>query len=465
MQETKTAKRSNTATLLAVAGVLLAATVEAQPGTPQGAEMQVNTYTPSAQGDADVAYAPDGSFVVVWDSYGSAGTDNGSSIQMRRFASDGTPLGDDVQVNTHTTDLQVAAAVDVGPNGDFVVAWMSYGVAGTDNDYWSIRARRFLADGSPLNDDFQVNTYTTDAQRLPSVAVQPDGAFVIVWDSGAYNVGPDGSSSAIRGQRFTSGGSAIGGELQVNGYTTGYQAVPRLATNSSGGFVVTWESYGSAGTDTTASIQARRFDAAATPIGDDFQVNAYTTGTQGTSALDFDDAGNFVIVWSSFGSAGTDGSYYSVQGRRFAADGTPNGGEFQVNTYTTSLQYFPAIGVDGDGDFVVVWHSFGSFGDDDAYASIQARQFAADGTPLGDETQVNTYTPFSQALARVARDAAGRFVVVWHSFGSNGDDDDLISVQAQRFSSPGCAVACPTPGIFCDGFECGNTSGWSLTVP
>src|SRR5688500_9367916 len=37
----------------------------------------------------------------------------------------------------------------------------------------------------------------------------------------------------------------------------------------------------------------------------------------------------------------------------------PIGDQFQVNTYTTNGQGWPAVAMDGDGDFVVVWLSYG----------------------------------------------------------------------------------------------------------
>ncbi|MCP4657125.1 MAG: hypothetical protein GY856_17085 [bacterium] len=48
--------------------------------------------------------------------------------------------------------------------------------------------------------------------------------------------------------------------------------------------------------------------------------------------------GKFVVVWSSVGSSGPDSSFLSVVGQRYAADGSPRGGELQVNTYTTGAQ-------------------------------------------------------------------------------------------------------------------------------
>ncbi len=37
----------------------------------------------------------------------------------------------------------------------------------------------------------------------------------------------------------------------------------------------------------------------------------------------------------------------------------PVGGEIQVNTFTTGPQWAPALAMDADGDFVVVWTSYG----------------------------------------------------------------------------------------------------------
>jgi len=51
-----------------------------------------------------------------------------------------------------------------------------------------------------------------------------------------------------------------------------------------------------------------------------------------------------------------------------------------------------------------------------------AGQLAAQPTPLGSEFQVNSYTTGGQRLPSVASDAAGHFVVVWQSNGSSGSD-------------------------------------------
>ncbi|MEO8198738.1 MAG: hypothetical protein ABI689_18645, partial [Thermoanaerobaculia bacterium] len=85
--------------------------------------------------------------------------------------------------------------------------------------------------------------------------------------------------------------------------------------------------------------------------------------------------GNFVVAWESFGSSDTDTSDFSIQARRYANNGAALGGQFQVNTYTTSYQWIPAVAVDGPGNFVVAWQSDGSSSTDNTSYSIQARRY------------------------------------------------------------------------------------------
>lgn len=82
-----------------------------------------------------------------------------------------------------------------------------------------------------------------------------------------------------------------------------------------------------------------------------------------------------------------------------ALDATPAGSEFQVNTYTADDQRAPSVAMDADGDFVVVWESDDSDGTDTSGESIQAQRYTAAGSVVGSQFQVNTYT----TNARVGR--------------------------------------------------------------
>jgi hypothetical protein len=90
------------------------------------------------------------------------------------------------------------------------------------------------------------------------------------------------------------------------------------------------------------------------PQGREWQVNSYTTGPQSVAAVSSDLLGNVVVVWQSLGSGQGDTSLTSVQAQRYDRLGRSAGAQFQVNAYTTGLQQRPAVGLDASGRFVVV---------------------------------------------------------------------------------------------------------------
>lgn len=350
-----------------------------------------------------------------------------------------TPNGDQFQVNSYTTSFQPFPDVAVAPSGEFVVTWTSAGSPGNDQSYTSIQAQRLAVDGSPLGGQFQVNTSTMLIQMQPKVDTGPDGSFVIAW-SGFGSTGNDRGYS-VQAQRFAADGVPQGGQFQVNTYSTGTQYAVALTTVPDGGFVLAWTSDGSSGSDTSSSsIQRQAYDAGGVPQGGELQVNSYTTSVQGAPAIDADGEGAFVVVWRSDGSAGSDTSFSSVQGRIFDANGVPLGPDFQVNTYTPGVQDRPRVAFGSGGDFVVVWQSAGSGGSDTSAESVQARTFDAAGVPLGDQFQVNEYTTGAQDRPVVAPDPRG-FVVSWMSAGSSGSDQDATSVQARIFAWDGTALS------------------------
>jgi hypothetical protein len=152
-----------------------------------------------------------------------------------------------------------------------------------------------------------------------------------------------------------------------------------------------------------------------------------------------DSDGDFVVVWESMGSSGTDTHQSSIHGQRYASNGTAQGAEFQVNTNTTAQQIRPSIAAAANGDFVVVWRkSSGCVGGE----CIQGQRFASGGPAKGIEFQVNTYTTGSSFDPEVAAEAGGDFVVAWVQSASPGTDTSPNGIQAQRLS-----VATPVPAM------------------
>jgi hypothetical protein len=173
---------------------------------------------------------------------------------------------------------------------------------------------------------------------------------------------------------------------------------------------------------------------AQTPAGGEFRVNTYTTSAQRRPAVAKRANGDFVITWHS---NGPDGSGYGVRDQRYSATGAALGGEFAVNTYTVDYQYWPKISANARGTFVVTWSSYGQ---DGSYWGAFGRKFDAIGGPLGAEFQVNTYTTGYQFLAQPAMAANGSFVVVWNSFYPGGQDGSGGAVIGRRYDATGAAV-------------------------
>jgi len=282
-----------------------------------------------------------------------------------------------------------------------------------------ISAARLTAQVPPLSDEIQANTYTTSSQLNPAIASDGLGGFVVAWSSYVQ----DGSDFGVFGQRFGFGGAKVGPEFRVNTYTTGHQALPAVAAASGHGFVVVWESAGQDGSGD--GIFGQRYDDTGTKVGGEFGVNSYTTSAQRDPALAMDPSGSFVVVWNSAGTGN-----YDIQGQRFDAAGAKVGAEFSVNTYTTGTQSQPAIAAVPTG-FVVVWTSGGQDGSGNG---VRGRRLDGTAAPLGPEFAVNTYTTGDQYAPAVATDRGGDFIVMWTSVGQDGSESGAFG---QRFNRAG----------------------------
>ena len=168
-------------------------------------------------------------------------------------------------------------------------------------------------------------------------------------------------------------------------------------------------------------------------IGREFRVNTYTTSLQLIPSVGVAGNGDFIVAWQS---AGQDRSYGGIFARRFASIGTAlDTTDFQVNTYTTDYQYEPSVGVATSGDFVVTWTSYGQDGSGNG---IFARRFASTGSPLDmTDFQVNTHTTFPQYRSSVGVASSGDFVVTWMSQDQDGSGTGIF---ARRFDSSGTSL-------------------------
>jgi hypothetical protein len=372
-----------------------------------------------------------GNFVIVWRSKGQDGSNYG--IFGQRYDNAGGPLGNEFQVNSYTTGFQRYHSVAGAADGHFVVVWDGQG----QDDTYGIFGQRYDSAGSTQGSEFRVNSYTTSAQRFPSVASDAGGNFVVVWTG----PGLDDYLHGIFGQRYNSAGVAQGVEFRVNSYTTGVQQFPSVASDAGGNFIVVWESYAQDGNG--FGIFGQRYDSEGVAQGSEFRVNAYTTNHQRFPSIASDPSGNFVVAWYG---GGQDGSGYGVFGQRYDSAGEAQGDEFRANSFTTFHQLSPSVASDASGNFIVAWYSDAQDGNG---FGIFGQRYDDAGVAQGAEFQVNSFTLGVQWFPSVAATDTNQFVVTWESYGQDGSS---YGVFGQRFdfsgdtTPPSVTVAAPNGG-------------------
>jgi len=375
-----------------------------------GEEFRINSYTTNKQDDSHVAALANGGFVVTWTSNGQDGSVGG--IYGQRYDAAGNKTGGEFQVNTFTDFLQTYSSVTALSNGGFVVTWSSYNQGSNNMDVY---AQRYDAAGLKAGGEFLVNTTTADTEYTSHVAALDNGGFVISWTALAQ----DGSGFGIFGQRYDAAGNKAGGEFLINTTTAGSQQENNVTALHDGGFVVTWKSSGQDGSGD--GVYGQRYDATGNKAGGEFLINTTTAGDQNGCHVTALNGGGFVATWASYGQ---DGSFWGVFAQRFDAAGNKAGGEFQVNTYTGNYQIPTGITALANGGFMISWESDGQ---DSSYYGVYGQCYHADGTKDGGEFRINSYTTGGQYDSSMATLPDGRIVVTWTSDGQDGDSFGVYS--------------------------------------
>jgi hypothetical protein len=281
-------------------------------GVPVGAEFRVNSYTASDQMYSNVAMDSLGDFVITWSSNGQDG--NGWGVYAQEYSNLGLPIGGEFRVNTYTQDNQMYSTVAMDAAGDFVITWSSHN---QDGNGWGIYAQRYAAGGLPVGGEFRVNTTTQDDQEYSTVAMDAVGNFVITWAS--HN--QDGNGWGIYAQQYSALGVPLGTEFRVNSTTQNDQEYSSIAMAPNGNFVVTWSSNNQDGNGW--GVYGAQFLATGAPESDEFQVNSTTQGNQMYSSIAMDGNGHVVIVWSGNG-VGDNNGVFAQQYLTYSL--TPGGG-------------------------------------------------------------------------------------------------------------------------------------------
>ena len=329
-----------------------------------------------------------------------------ASLQARIFDLQGNPLTSQFQVSP-SANLG-SASLTFGPDGELFFAW-------SDNGTW---IRRFDTSGTPLG---EANRIDTDSPGTATDIASYDGGLVVGW---AF-------LNSVRLRRFDSTGQPTGEEW-IAGETAQDTSDVSLVVSKAGTVAVT------ALNPPSNESFLRIFDEnniALSPM----------TLIQGVSPD--------VAFTSSTTLLVSNNQRFVVEATPYDLQGTPIG-----STILIGAGYRQQMHTDALGNAFFAWQNG---------ENVEGRLLMRDGSL--EPRRVVSSTPSegfraSELLPHVAADQLGNFVITWSSIGSPGNDSDE-SVQGRIY-----CYTCEDPDFglgpfFKDGFESGDTTGWSTAVP
>lgn len=230
------------------------------------------------------------------------------SIYAQLQDAGGRSTGDIVSISTAPDSFHKLPQVARASEGSYLVVWQSLGL---DGSLWGIFARRLSADGKPLGEPFQVNTYRDHDQTDPAVTASAAG-FLVAWSS----YGQDGDQGGIYARRVSAAGGLDGPEIQVNTTTVGHQGFPQIAAATNGDVILAWESTDPEGHG--SEIYVQHLDRLGRRLGSEAKASTSPGDWNDLVSLEPDSQGNCTLHWQRRDGAGNEKGRY---GRIFGADG------------------------------------------------------------------------------------------------------------------------------------------------
>lgn len=209
------------------------ATVRVQRLDPNGVVLGDVIVVDTSTYDArypDVAMSGTGRFAVAWMRDRS-----NHPIVVRLFDAGGMPITDPIEVNTASIASVTRPSIAMNSLGYFVVAWDGHPSRASEDD---IHARLYDPNGVPRGEPFIVNTIRAGAQQWPQTALNDANELVIVWE---HDTG-DPNATEIAARYFDPNGTPVDEQYQLNTDTLNEQRYPDVTMLHDGSYLAAWES-------------------------------------------------------------------------------------------------------------------------------------------------------------------------------------------------------------------------------
>ncbi|MEW6071966.1 MAG: PKD domain-containing protein [Planctomycetota bacterium] len=340
----------------------------------------------------------------------------------------------EAQANTYTSNAQEDPSLAIDAQGRILTTWSS---RRQEQHTYGVFAQLLDPLGRPLGTEIHVNETLPGAQQDSYAVFAPDGSAWVAWSS----LDPGTENNGIFLRRFADGAAGFGPagpEIYAGGESQEFYTDPALAVNGAGELLLAWVKDAVDG----ISVEARRFSPAGEPQGGAFRLGAFEgAGQERMPDLVSTPDGAFVAVWQR---AGEKGESLGLVGRRVSAAGAL-GPEFAVNDLPDRQHVEPSLAADGEGRLVVAWMSAAPGSAD---WEARARRFAADGAPLGASFAVDAGGEGYRNGATAVAHPDGRFLVAYNALsGVYEREDGRPARQADIYVRPFASDGSPAgPG-------------------
>ena len=235
----------------------------------------------------------------------ASATDN-SGVWLTNFGTDGTIIGEGVQVADYATNANYKPVpVTVDDNGTATIAWTM-----AQNGNLDIYLSRISNEGIQLDSTFRVNEYAWGSNQYDPCLSSMIGNTIIAWTDQR-----DGSiNTNIYAQIYNPSGLPIGENFLVNDDDSLLpQERPKVRVNSEGNFVIQWVNISN-----SKNLLARAFTGEGSPVGSSFLIASdikYHDVQREFFEPDFQLAGDSLItIWVSNDGAINMNAYKEVFG-------------------------------------------------------------------------------------------------------------------------------------------------------
>lgn len=390
-------------------------------GTPIIGPVQVNEDFLFANRHPNISYNYNGSLVITW--WGDDGVNY--NLFFQRLNTNLTLIGDNIQINNVSggryADIIPGIAFNESVNHVFFV-WSDGREEPVLDTYGSIYE---YANGEPVTDNFKINddqgAISQGTSNGPSVNASCSDRHVVVWMDMRTNF-----NCNIYGQLYNGTGNQIGGNFRIN-EAEAFVSTPAVAMANNGDFIVAYQ-FGS-------YIYARRYNRDGVSYGPSFRVDDTPPGIGGcyNPAVDYDEAGKFVIVWEDYRAIIIETDYIGLQ--CFDNNGIPQGANILLGTglvgTDAAFLYQPGVAINNSNQMQIC--CFGVQPNETNLDIISWHREYGQTSPQQAPIIINNNTQNSQQLSTIATNGSN-FLIVWLD---DNDGDWRFDVMGQRLNNLG----------------------------